>query len=144
MPVFRNLRRRKNYSGDVWTTKDGTSIPVEDMTDSHLSNAIAHVERWADRMAIRADRLYEPSPWDSIFGWPQGEMAQLHLESAMWDDEFDCEPMYDRYDFLNGNRWYEMLIRERDRRAPRTHNDCGDWIPSGDWDGGPEDSQQRV
>ena len=36
---------RKREAGEiVWKTKDGTLIPINKMSDSHLQNAINHVE----------------------------------------------------------------------------------------------------
>ena len=36
---------RKREAGEiVWKTKDGNLIPINEMSDSHLQNAINHVE----------------------------------------------------------------------------------------------------
>ena len=112
MSVFRNLQRRKDYSGHKWTTRDGDVIPVEEMTPSHLNNVIRFMERNADRIAERADRIYiagmEPGDDPFMDGWwPQGEMAQLAVE-GWWTA--------DRYDFPPQMKMYAVLVAERDRR----------------------------
>jgi hypothetical protein len=54
----------------IWRTKSGKEIPVIEMTDSHLLNAINLInrnanesnERWFDVLAIEADRRKLPVP----------------------------------------------------------------------------------
>lgn len=122
MGVFKDLRRPKNYSGHKWTTRDGTVIPIEDMTDSHIDNAIRHMERTADRMAERAERGFmyivgmEPGDDPCMDWWPQGEMAQDLFESQMWAADFDSEPVYHRSDFLRSMKMYRVLMDEQRRR----------------------------
>jgi hypothetical protein len=121
MGIFNDLRKVKEskfYSGRVWTTADGTKIPVEDMTDSHLENAIRHVERQAKRFINRwgADFYYAEiaTGW-----WPQGEMAQYYLESElsmMRAADFDFEDSLTYADVLDDNADYSMLVREKKRR----------------------------
>ncbi len=112
MTVFRNLRRRKNYSGNVWTTKDGTKIAVEDMTDSHLENAINHLVRQADRQADWANRNLD---FMEDYGpQPQGEMAQMLWESSLKWDPWQ-ENHYQAGDFLGRSYW--MLLDEKKRRG---------------------------
>lgn len=44
--LCREMWLRKRNSGEIkWVTKDGTEIPIKDMTDKHLENAIRAVER---------------------------------------------------------------------------------------------------
>lgn len=43
--------------GDIWTTNDGRSIPVEQMDETHLLNA----SRWVERQLDLADRLASDS-----------------------------------------------------------------------------------
>lgn len=37
--------RARNAGEIVWTTKDGRDVPIKDMTDAHLENAINMIER---------------------------------------------------------------------------------------------------
>ena len=54
---------RDNRSGDpaeiayeeeedpsVWVTRDGTRIPIQEMSDQHLSNAAKHLQKKSDEM----------------------------------------------------------------------------------------------
>lgn len=34
----------------LWTTRDGREIPLDDMTDEHIRNAIAALARWRARI----------------------------------------------------------------------------------------------
>lgn len=117
MSIFRNLHklRQKQYSGDVWITKDGSKIPVEDMTDAHLDNAIAHLRRQARRFVQR---------WGSDFyfaeiatgWWPQGEMAQYYLEQEIMSSDFYYDDIDAEADVLANDHNYSMLMREKKRR----------------------------
>jgi hypothetical protein len=40
------MAKAKKPKKKTWTTKDGTSIPVEEMTDLHIASTIAMLERW--------------------------------------------------------------------------------------------------
>lgn len=42
--LYREKWLRKRNAGEIkWKTKDGTEIPIKDMTDEHLDNAIKHL-----------------------------------------------------------------------------------------------------
>ena len=51
--------RRTQY---VWKTKDGTEIPVQSMSDSHLQNTIRMLERNKDLQEQAAE--YAAYMWD--------------------------------------------------------------------------------
>ena len=40
--VLEKWLRARNEGTLVWVTKDGKEMPIKDMTDSHLENAIKH------------------------------------------------------------------------------------------------------
>ncbi len=41
----------------IWTTMDGDEIPMKDMTDSHLKNALRHSIKHNATVAIKACQL---------------------------------------------------------------------------------------
>jgi hypothetical protein len=89
-----------------WTTKTGEIIPIRKMTDSHLANAIACMERVA---ASRAN-------WDAnglaVFGGSvNGEQAGYAIDAALDALEEHGADLY-----LEGDPMYEALIAEQDRR----------------------------
>lgn len=55
---------------ETWTTKDGRRIPIREMTDQHLKNAIRFLER--------------NDPVDYLGSPPTGEMASYY-----WEREID-------------------------------------------------------
>lgn len=42
---FEQLLRARNSGKLTWTTRDGRQVPVRDMSDEHLRNSIAMLER---------------------------------------------------------------------------------------------------
>jgi len=42
----------------MWKTQDGENIPISEMSDVHLVNAIKYLERMASKMAIRRGQQY--------------------------------------------------------------------------------------
>jgi len=62
----------------MWKTKDGTMIPVKEMTDGHLLNAMKMLKRVAKRRVARNVSFCLGCPP------PTGDMAQM-----AFDQEFD-------------------------------------------------------
>lgn len=54
--------RNRNKGHLVWITKDGKEIPIKDMTDEHIENAIVSFERHEEHMSIINDNL-------DVLGW---------------------------------------------------------------------------
>jgi len=51
---------RKRQSGElVWTTRDGKEIPLKDMTDKHIENAIKCVSRNGEMRDAAAEFMSE-------------------------------------------------------------------------------------
>ena len=97
-----------------WQTKDGTVIPIKDLTDSHLVNIIAYLRR-----AAPAAREMAISDAFSTFASLHGEMAQYYAEgdcdllTCMSDGEFIEETI---------EQW-PYLLREAKKRKLRGSHD---------------------
>lgn len=91
-----------------WRMRDGTWIDLVDMTDSHLTNTIAFVERNARALC----RMHHSMAWDLPFPMFNGEMAQDMAEAEY----------YHAQDLLMGVQRvedlpiYHALVDERNRR----------------------------
>lgn len=86
-----------------WRTREGVVIPVRDMTDSHLTNAIRFLERREESIRLHI--------FLATFGGPgpSGEAAQDAYDAEVGRmADADFEDVYPPY------RW---LIDERDRRG---------------------------
>jgi len=91
----------------IWTCKDGRKVRICDMTDSHLLNTIAMLERMAGmQLGMEISAAY------SVLAGLQGDMATFYCEQ-------DIERMEetDPIEFLEQTTpIYEKLCIERDRR----------------------------
>jgi hypothetical protein len=83
----------------TWTTRDGTTVRITDMPDTHLMNTIRLIERGH----ARAIGFYLLSPG------PQGEMAK-----DAFDQEFDD---LDEGGPAAFNEKYDPLTEEADKRG---------------------------
>lgn len=74
---------------DVWTTAEGLRIPIREMGDRHLVNAIAYLDRTLPELREKA----EQAAWDCA-SMARGEMASYYADSdldrvtSMSDREF--------------------------------------------------------
>lgn len=97
------MRKRKPF---MWTMRDGTKIPVTEMTDSHLANAIALCERNAE--SFRQSAIHSGYQMLSML---QGEQAIYSVESEL--DRLE-EGEFDLYEESES---YAALIDEQERRT---------------------------
>jgi len=93
----------KDDMGKRWKQKDGATIRICDMTDSHLANAIALLERAAQRHDMRFALMSNPFRGDIAFNIMESEQDAI-LEGEAETDPADLYPVYDD------------LCAERDRR----------------------------
>lgn len=76
---------------DAWKKKDGTLIPIAEMTDSHLQNAIAYYER----KSAEHNELYDTA-WNAAASL-RGEMAvdqAMSVAMQMAPHNLDEDPKY--------------------------------------------------
>jgi hypothetical protein len=88
-----------------WTTKDGRKIPIKDMEDGHLLNAIRMLQCKASALQSRETASY------FMLGEPQGEMAQDAYHAGM-DELMDMEPL----EYLETREDYTALTQEARKR----------------------------
>jgi len=90
----------------MWTMRDGTEIAIADMTDAHIRNAIAMLERNAEHMwaAELADAA-------GFVGMCNGDGAVMAAEQA-----FDNVARMTPQQFLEEETAYCDLLDELDRR----------------------------
>lgn len=50
--------RRRNANEIVWTTKSGEKIPINQMTNEHIINAIALAERIEEEISQRGEHMW--------------------------------------------------------------------------------------
>ncbi len=87
-----------------WKQKDGTFIRICDMTDTHLRNTIAMLERATERYDIAF--AIAPNPFRGDLAFDRMESAQdAILEGEAKTDPSDLYPIYAK------------LCAERNRRA---------------------------
>lgn len=91
-----------------WTTRDGTRTPIRRMSDAHLANAIAMMERVAER------RAHADAAGMSMFASTvNGEQAGYAL-----DAQIDALEEHGGDIYLDGDPLYEALCHEQMRRTP--------------------------
>ena len=92
----------------IWTTRDGQQIPLTEMSNSHLTNAIAYLERTAEERR-------DAQVWALIDGpRPQGELAQEAFANEICEMD---EWAIDR--FLASDEIYQSLVTELKRRRAK-------------------------
>ena len=99
MPLIRKVTKK-------WTQRDGTKIPIYQMSDSHLANTIYMLRRVA--LQNRHGAL---SAAYSVSCMLQGEMAIMDCDSAI--DRMEDDP--DGEDFLHP--LYGDLMLDAERRG---------------------------
>ena len=88
--------------GYIWTTKDGTRIPVPEMTDRHVVNCWHMLSRIVAEVDSASEFYLHP------FWGPSGEMAQEAAEQAMeeaWNQRATCAA------------WMQVFEEEMTRRG---------------------------
>lgn len=91
----------------IWTTKDGREIPIKEMTDGHLLNAIAYLRRKAGIVKARELAVYLCGPE------PRGDGAM-----DAFDAEFQDAEEKSAEDHLAGAiPAYSEMITEAERRG---------------------------
>lgn len=96
-----------------WTTKDKRSIPIKEMTDSHLANTIAYLER-------TAPAKQEIAQESAMIGYGalRGDMAKYYAGQEL-NDLFVETP--DQW--LARQPAYKALVKEQKRRLRRRRAD---------------------
>lgn len=123
---------------NVWTTRDGREIPIDEMTDDHLANTISYLLKEAKR---RGHDLFETfslglgSPWDDPVFWDGGDCWDPPVSwGAPWP------PMVPKGLFS------EMVAegRSREGEVRRVAEDSWDQVHCRGWDDLPWEERRRM
>jgi hypothetical protein len=81
----------------AWTQRDGTKIPLDRMTDTHLVNAMAMCMRNSERIDLPEAKRKVANYWVEMF---KTEMRLREREHHLFDDDDLCIDGVDRYGSL--------------------------------------------
>ena len=70
------------HAQGIWVTGDGLPLPLKDLSDKHLANIIARIERIAASEIQRNQKFYS----ECIPPWGDGAEYQFDLEVEYWQD----------------------------------------------------------
>jgi hypothetical protein len=89
MPDNRKLRDLL-FQGEVWQTKEGQVIPIQEMEPSHVRNTLAMLRRQAFQIAIHvAHSIREPNGEMAALAWEQ-EIDEAFADPSAW---LDSQPL---------------------------------------------------
>lgn len=117
-----------------WRTKDGQEIPITEMTDSHLDNAIAYLERRVVEIKDKLIEYYERKIYiatrdialDCEIFHPGAHTDSTLAAAEYYGSTWAMEPWATRIEQVRAgnpagmNPIYLELIQERTRRQSRT------------------------
>ena len=120
----------QNLNTPTWETKEGQEIPIAEMTDSHLDNAIAYLERRVVEIKDKLIEYFEHKIYvatrevalDAEIFYPMAHHDSGVAAAEYWGYAWAMEPWKSRLEQVKigdpsgMNPVYQELIQERNRR----------------------------